>query len=254
MVAIILNPNGTTYESIAFACEYKKNIFGHIYKSWYYVLDQTNTTIIRLSEYSEGTSFIHPQVFITHGVYFENATWKKEKHIEGYDWFIKNEQAIKAVKKCCFFNPPFVQKCTEFNSKALNFYKELGFKEIKCQRDANDLLLFARCFHDARIADYYAEDNKLILNICGVWGLKTIRMVFEGNITSHFSDKDIYTDYFESASLFISDDGQICFVSFGGFDKKENVVGDDLNFFFADKLSFDYVFDFDWKEGSVLRS
>ena len=256
MKVIILNKDGTTYEAIAFAWEIRTNIFGYLKKSYFYILDKTSSTIIRLSEFVEGTQLIFPQVFIRHDTYFEKDSWKKKKRIEGYDWFIDNKQALKSIKKYRLNDLCFIERCIEFSAKALEFYSKSNYKEIRCQKDANDLLMFARCFHDARIAESYAEGNKLILDFCGVWGLKTMTLVFEGNITSHFSNKDIYADYFTSASLFFSEDGQICLVSDEGFDKKENVNGDDLNFFFADKLKFNYVFDFDWDKDikSILKS
>ena len=82
------------------------------------------------------------------------------------------------------------------------------------------MLILAKCFHDAVIDEYHTEDDKLVLTLTGVWGLKSLTLTFEGNITSHFIDTKVYAGYFDSASLFIADDGQVCLVSWEGFDNK----------------------------------
>lgn len=247
MKAIILNSDGTTYESVVFAMEYKISPFGFLSKVWFYVTDKTGNAIQRLSEYVEFTRCLHTQIVIRHDTHFENSTWKKGKNIEGYDWFINNKLCLKQIKKCHLNDLTFLNKCIEFNRKALDFYKDIDYKEIKCQRDAEDLLIFAKCFHDAVIDNYHTEDDKLVLTLIGVWGLKSLTLTFEGNITSHFIDTKAYADYFDSASLFIADDGQVCLVSSEGFDNKV-IEEEGLYYFFADKLTFDYTFDFDWND------
>ena len=83
MKAIILNSDGTTYESVVFAMEYKISHFGFWPKVWLYVTDKTGNVIQRLNEYVDSNRHLYTQIVIRHDTHFENSSWKKGKNIEG---------------------------------------------------------------------------------------------------------------------------------------------------------------------------
>lgn len=241
MRVFVLKPDKSFYESIVFAIEYEFDKQSEFIKNcWFYIMNDENK-IVRINEYVQGTKYLYKQVFIRNTEPCNYYPWIKEKTIEGYPKFIHNGAMLNKIKNGESIEEDLQADWYELNQGNLSIYEDRD--DISDKQDIEDLLAFTMGFHDAHFERIEKLEDKVIIELSGVWGFKNFRLIFNGKVSSFFEE---FLDefWFNGASIFIANDGQICFADEDGYSSKEEVVKDKLSYVFANSLKVEYEFDY----------
>lgn len=243
MRVFILKPDKTYYESIVFAIEYEFDKSDYIRNCWFYIMDENNK-VIRINEYVQHTKYLYKQVFIRNVEPANRLSWIKEKTIEGYSKFIHNKEMLNKIKNGEPLEEDLQVEWEELNQGNLHYYESrFDRSDITDKQDIEDLIEFTMGFHDAHFEKIDKQDDKVVVELSGVWGFKVFRLIFSGNVSSFFEDY-LEEIWFNGASIFIDKDGQICFADEESYSTKEEVVKDKLSYVFANSLKIEYEFDY----------
>lgn len=211
MHAIVRLGNGKYYISAVFG--YYKDITAKgnyeryiqkIHKPYWIVWDEDKKRLIRWQHMVPNTQYIIPQVLI---IDIDQSNWNMDSEGVGCVDFLSRELLDSFLDK---EDQPedILQKCRLMDKGYV--YEEL--KEIKDQKDIDDLQCAAGGFHDAFIAkENLQDDGTLHLRFEGVWGCQ-IEMWLWGDLEYDTSSRHLEDyDYWWYGSTILQEHGFIYF-------------------------------------------
>ena len=203
MRVLVRRPDGSYYITVAFAFIHHKNpidtelcIFNDLYD------------LEIVSEYFN-TKSIEPQVLMMD--YKHDDDWVENGNLFGNPHFVNNPDIIKRIKKGekeVFDSSTMIFLKSYLNSE-LNVDQKVYYVEDK--DDTTQLLEFTGYFHDGFVSKYQYDEkkNSLLLEIKGLWGIKTLYLEFK-NVMKYNIEEDFEYNYFLEASLLV-EDGKVAF-------------------------------------------
>ena len=212
MQAIIRQGEGKYYISTVFG--YYKDVkskddyqryLERIYSPYYVVWDEMHEKLVKCFAMQPNTKYMIPQVLIIDA---DQSGWVVDDEGVGGPEFLPRSLADSLIENG-ILPDDILEKCLTADGN----YVYKPYKEIKTEKDIDDLQSAAGYFHDAVIAEEKLQDDgKLYLLFDGVWGC-SIEIWFWGdleyNIPSLDPEKDDPCWY---GSAIILRDGFIFFV------------------------------------------
>lgn len=210
MHAIIRQGNGKYYISAVFG--YYENITAtddyqryieSIHNPYWIVWDADKQRLIKWLNMVPNTKYIIPQVLIVDA---DRSNWNADKNGVGCVDFLTKDLIDSFIDK--EIQPQeILNKCHAMDQGYI--YKEI--KEIKTEKDIENLEWVAGGFHDARIAEEELKDGTLYLRFDGTWGCE-IEVWFWGDLEYDTSSRDPeYDDPYWYGSTVILQDGFVYF-------------------------------------------
>ena len=214
MHAIIRKGNGEYYISVVLGF-YKIN--PKAYEYYFIVLNEDKNKLIKCDRYFPGT-VLSPRLLIIDN---DESNWKKDKDGNGE---VKDFSKKELDEYCEKAEIPqiILNKVLELDNKYV--YEE--YKEIKNEKDINNLMWATGYFHDARIIKEEKIDNDtLYLRFNGIWGCE-LEMWLSGNLEYDTSSRNPEeTDpYWYGASMFYKD-GDLYFIDEDDMKTTDNLKG-----------------------------
>ncbi len=192
------------YEDVTAADDYERYL-ERIHKPYWIVWDFEKKRMIKCLNMVPNTKYIIPQVLI---VDCDQSNWVINEKGEGCVDFLSKE-VLNSFLDDEVQPEEILEKCRAVDEGYI--YNEI--REIKTQKDIEDLEWVSRCFHDAWIAETEMKaDGTLYVRFDGVWGCE-IEVWFWGDVGYDISSRD--TDEFDpywSCSTVILQDGFVYFV------------------------------------------
>lgn len=165
----------------------------------YYVWNKDRSRIFKLPAYKTSGGYLTRKIIIVDS---DQSDWKKDENGVGSvdfltldlleDMACMNDQSEDILDKCRNMDEGY-----EYEERP----------EIRTERNAEDLMWAAGCFHDAFIKnEKIQEDGKLYVLFDGVWGCK-IEMWFWGDLEYDTSSRnpDEYDPYWFDSTILLED-------------------------------------------------
>ena len=197
MHAIVREKNGNYYITPVFG------YLGGKYQ-YYFVWNKDRNRISKLSVYEENGRYLTRGIIIVDS---DQSNWIMDENGIGCIDFLTLDQLEEIV---CMNDQPedILKKCREMDEG----YEYEERPEIKTEKDTEDLMWAAGCFHDAFIEkEEMQEDGKLYVLFDGIWGCK-VEMWFWGNLEYDTSSRAEYGDKWWMDSSILFEDGFIYLV------------------------------------------
>ena len=197
-------------------------------KSYIIALDENNEKLKKYKIIENKNLSLMCAVF-----FFEcpSADWieyEKNNKIQGYDWFLKDENAIKCNNK--LVNSETLNRCVKMQSKI----KIKNVFNIKTQKDI-DNLLYLTDFHDAYVKSIIKKGDTMYITLDTTWGI-IVHFKLSGNpktnlLENYGSMGEIFdsTLFFENGKIYWVNDPDI---------QSEQYMDVDCLYFCAEKISY----------------
>ena len=181
-------------------------VFGYLggKYQYYFVWNKDRSRISKLSAYEENGRYLTRGIIIVDS---DQSNWIMDENGIGCVDSLTLDQLEDMV---CMNNQSedILKKCREMDKG----YEYEERTEIKTEKDAEDLMWAAGCFHDAFIEKEEMQENgKLYVLFDGIWGCK-VEMWFWGNLEYDTSSRAEYGDKWWMASSILFEDGFIYFI------------------------------------------
>lgn len=212
MHAIVRQGNGKYYVSAVFGYytdiksedDYQRYL-ERIHSPYYVVWDETHSRLVKCFEMQQGTKYLIPQVLVVDS---DQTGWTVDENgIGGVDYLPRNlaDYYIEQGE----LPEDIFRRCTEQEAE----YVFEPYKEIRSQKDIDDLQWSSGYFHDAFIKEESRQDDgSLYLLFDGVWGC-SIEVWFWGDLEYDTSSRNPYEyDPYWLGSTIILQDGFVYFV------------------------------------------
>lgn len=127
------------------------------------------------------------------------GTFKKMKHISGYDWLVENKQLFVDILN----NRPVDARYTE-KAAAINACISVSeWNLVKTEQDVKSLMELSWGFHDGVIEKigYDVETSSVEVLFSGCWGSK-VTLRFQQEPAMHFTPGEIFTDFIMDSNVF----------------------------------------------------
>ena len=178
-------------------------VFGYLGGKYqhYFIWNKDRSRISKLPAYEENKRYLIRKIIIVDS---DQSGWIMDENGIGCVNFLTLDQLEDIV---CMNDQPedILKRCREMD-KGYEYEERL---EINTEKDAEDLMWAAGCFHDAFIEkEEMQEDGKLYVLFDGIWGCK-VEMWFWGNLEYDTSSRDEYGDKWWMDSSILFEDGFI---------------------------------------------
>lgn len=189
------------------------------YKSYVIALDENNEKLKKYKIYA---------VFFFERPSADWIEYEKNNKIQGYDWFLKDKNAIKCNNK--LVNTETLNRCIEMQSKI----KIKKVFNIKTQKDIDNLLYLTN-FHDAYVKSITKKGDTMCITLDTTWGI-IVHFKLSGNPKTNLQEKcEDYYEIFDSTLFF--ENGKIYWVNDPDI-QSEQYIDVDCLYFCAEKISY----------------
>ena len=248
MRAFILKPDKTYYKSIVFAIETERDdkYPEYSYSVYYYVVNEENK-LVRVNQYVENCKYLNKQVLIRNCEPCNYLPWITKTDLEGYAFVVNSKTLLGDIKKGNAIAPEIEDDCSQINQSNLYWYtNNCDVNEIVDKDDVKDFTYFTSGFHDAHFERIdWINENKLEITFSGVWGFKWFKLIFERNIDSYF-EENLDERWLYGANICFKDN-KVYFLATDDYDSIDEIKGYGITYVGAEKLTYQYEIEYDWK-------
>lgn len=196
MYAIVRKGDGKFYTSMVFGYYTSPNKKDYKESSFWIVLNEEKTALIKQHTLQQNTNYLIPMVLITDA---DETNWIKCSDYAHSVDFLPADKLLSMIENH-LIPEELTSKCIEMDRR----YVYEPIRAINTPADIRDLEWASGGFHDAHIAEIKKDHNSIYILFEGTWGCK-VEVWFEGEAACDTTCKDpeIYDPYWYSSTVTI---------------------------------------------------